>query len=220
MYKRQILDHGGVIGDFHGDAAMGFWGWPLDQPDAAVRAARSAMEIQRQLELFNQNTDHPFEMGIGIGTGPAVAGRIGTADQGKVTAFGPVVNLASRLEGMSKSVGARILVDDATKMALEASQDQDSFGTPVALATVVPFGMKKAVKVYRLEAGLDDAHIETVNAAAAMFECGNWQEANRLIELALAIDPDDATCRLLTQYMKANITNSAKVPHVIEMDQK
>jgi len=53
-----------------------------------------------------------------------------------------------------------------------------------------------------------------------MFECGNWQEANRLIELALAIDPDDATCRLLTQYMKANITNSAKVPHVIEMDQK
>ena len=80
--------------------------------------------------------------------------------------------------------------------------------------------MQKSVKVYRLEAGLDDAHIETVNAAAAMFECGNWQEANRLIELALAIDPDDATCRLLTQYMKASITNSAKVPHVIEMDQK
>lgn len=219
VMTRVILDHGGVIGDFHGDAAMGFWGWPLDQPDAAVRAARSAMEIQRQLELFNQNTDHPFEMGIGIGTGPAVAGRIGTADQGKVTAFGPVVNLASRLESMSKSVGARILIDDATKVALEASQE-NSFGKPVAVATVIPFGMQKSVKVYRLEAGLDDAHIETVNAAAAMFECGNWQEANRLIELALAIDPDDATCRLLTQYMKANITNSAKVPHVMEMDQK
>ena len=219
VMTRVILDHGGVIGDFHGDAAMGFWGWPLDQPDAAVRAARSAIEIQRQLELFNQNAEHPFEMGIGIGTGPAVAGRIGTADQGKVTAFGPVVNLASRLESMSKSVGARILIDDVTKVALEASQE-NSFGKPVAVATVIPFGMQKSVKVYRLEAELDDAHIETINEAVAMFECGNWQEANRLIELALTGDPNDATCRLLTQYMKANVTDSAKVPHVIKMRQK
>ena len=219
VMTRVILDHGGVIGDFHGDAAMGFWGWPLDQPDAAVRAARSAIEIQRQLKLFNQNADYPFEMGIGIGTGPAVAGRIGTADQGKVTAFGPVVNLASRLESMSKSVGARILIDDATKVALEASQE-NSFGKPVAVATVIPFGMQKSVKVYRLEAELDDAHIETINEAVAMFECGNWQEANGLIELALASDPDDATCRLLAQYMKANVADSAKVPHVIKMRQK
>lgn len=220
VMTRVILDHGGVIGDFHGDAAMGFWGWPLDQPDAAARAARSAIEIQRQLKLFNQKADYPFEMGIGIGTGPAVAGRIGTDDQAKVTAFGPVVNLASRLESMSKSVGARILIDDATKVALEASQEENSFGTPVALASVIPFGMQKSVKVYRLEAEIDDAHVEAVDGAVAMFECGNWKEASRLIEAALANDPDDATCRLLTQYMKANITDSAKVPHVIKMLQK
>jgi adenylate cyclase len=220
VMTRVILDHGGVIGDFHGDAAMGFWGWPLDQPDAAVRAARSAMEIQRQLELFNQEADYPFEMGIGIGTGPAVAGRIGTTDQGKVTAFGPVVNLASRLESMSKSVGASILVDDATKVALEASGEEKSFGKPVAVATVIPFGMQKSVKVYRLEAELDDGLIETINGAVEMFECGNWQEANRLIELVAAQDPDDATCRLLKQYMKANVADGAKVPHVIEMRQK
>ncbi len=220
VMTRVILNHGGVIGDFHGDAAMGFWGWPLDQPDAAVRAASSAIEIQRQLELFNQKADHPFEMGIGIGTGPAVAGRIGTADQGKVTAFGPVVNLASRLESMSKSVGARILIDEATKVALEASQEEDSLGRPVALATVVPFGMKKPIKVYRLEAEIDDAQVETIDAAVAMFESGNWQEAKRLVELTLNNNPDDATCRLLKQYMKAQVTDSAKVPHVIEMRQK
>jgi len=220
VMTRVILEHGGVIGDFQGDAAMGFWGWPLDQPDAAVRAARSAMEIQRQLKLFNQNADYPFEMGIGIGTGPAVAGRIGTADQGKVTAFGPVVNLASRLESMSKSVGARILIDDATKVALEVSQEESSFGKPVAVATVIPFGMQKPVKVYRLEAEQDDAHIKTINRAVAMFESGNWQEANRLIELAVAHDPDDATCRMLVRYMEANVTDSAKVPHVIQMRQK
>ena len=166
------------------------------------------------------NAEHPFEMGIGIGTGPAVAGRIGTADQGKVTAFGPVVNLASRLESMSKLVGASILIDEATKVALGASGQENSFGKPVALAAVIPFGMQRSVKVYRLEAELDSAHVETINGAVAMFESGNWQEANRLFELALANDPDDATCRLLTQYMKANVADSAKVPHVIEMHQK
>jgi len=219
VMTRVILDHGGVIGDFHGDAAMGFWGWPFDQPDAAVRAASSAIEIQRQLKLFNQNVDHPFEMGIGIGTGVAVAGRIGTDDQGKVTAFGPVVNLASRLESMSKSVGASILIDEATKVALEADR-QDSFSKPVALATVILFGMRKPVKVYRLEAGLDDAYVEIINSAVAMFESGNWQETNRLIHEAQAVNPDDATCRLLSQYMKTHSGSSIEGPHVIEMLQK
>ncbi len=220
VMTRVILDHGGVIGDFHGDAAMGFWGWPLDQPDAAVRAASSAVEIQRQLKLFNQNVDYPFEMGIGIGTGVAVAGRIGTDDQGKVTAFGPVVNLASRLESMSKTVGASILIDEATRMALGASREESSFGRPVALATVIPFGMQKSVKVYRLEAALDAAHVETINQAVAKFESGHWQECNILIERALRDFPEDATCRLLTRYMKTHAGNSAKVPHVIEMSQK
>jgi adenylate cyclase len=221
VMTRVILDHGGVIGDFHGDAAMGFWGWPLSQPDAAVRAARSAMEIQRQLKLFNQNTDYPFEMGIGIGTGPAVAGRIGTADQGKVTAFGPVVNLASRLESMSKSVGARVLMDHATKVALESfGPTQESFGKPVPLGPIIPFGMQKSVNVYRLEADFKDAQIEMLDNAVTMFESGNWSESNRLIQQVLADKPDDATCCLLTRYMAENINDSVNIPHVIEIRQK
>src|SRR5690606_16637136 len=117
----EILRQGGVVGDFHGDAAMGFWGWPLDQTDAVGRAARAALTIRDAfygqgilgsltaasqaatgLRTGRDAGRYGFHCGIGLATGRAVVGRIGTVDQVKVTAFGPVVNLASRLEGMTK----------------------------------------------------------------------------------------------------------------------
>jgi len=82
------------VGDFQGDAAMGFWGWPLRQPDAVLRTCRAALAVRAEFEATEG-----FHAGIGVATGPAVAGKIGTVDQVKVTVFGPVVNLASRLEG-------------------------------------------------------------------------------------------------------------------------
>ena len=105
IMTHSILEHGGVIGDFHGDAAMGFWGWPLDQTDRAIRAIDASMQIKNEFAKINLDPEHSlkdFQVGIGIATGAAVAGKIGTSDQVKVTAFGPVVNLASRLEGMTK----------------------------------------------------------------------------------------------------------------------
>ncbi|MCM2373836.1 adenylate/guanylate cyclase domain-containing protein [Aporhodopirellula aestuarii] len=117
VMTKHILDTEGVIGDFHGDAAMGFWGWPLPLPHgtdpmvaASAAAARAAADIRR--DYATGATD--FRCGIGIASGKAVAGRIGTVDQVKVTAFGPVVNLASRLEGLTKVFGVEILVDDVT----------------------------------------------------------------------------------------------------------
>ena len=99
---QSILEHGGVIGDFHGDSAMGFWGWPLDQEETAIRAIEAACEIREKFSglalgrNLDENAFGNFQIGLGIATGQAVAGKIGTQDQVKVTAFGPVVNLASR----------------------------------------------------------------------------------------------------------------------------
>ena len=113
----RILEQGGVVGDFHGDSAMGFWGWPLEQPDAVQRAARAALAIRREFEQAGLRNEHPlvdFRIGIGLASGKAVAGKIGTADQVKVTVFGPVVNLAARLEAMTKILRAPILIDEET----------------------------------------------------------------------------------------------------------
>ena len=121
VMTHHILEQGGVFGDFQGDAAMGFWGWPLSQPDAIERACLAALAIRVEFEAAAKQQDHPlanFRMGIGLATGRAVAGRIGTVDQVKVTVFGPVVNLASRLEGMTKILQAPILLDEATARAV------------------------------------------------------------------------------------------------------
>ena len=112
-----ILEEGGVVGDFHGDAAMGFWGWPIESTTTIERACRAALSIRNEFAAAAMRDDHPltdFRAGIGLATGPAVAGKIGTVDQVKVTVFGPVVNLASRLETMTKILRAPVLIDEET----------------------------------------------------------------------------------------------------------
>ena len=100
VMTHQILARDGVVGDFHGDAAMGFWGWPFETSSSVLNAAQAALAIRSEFEAAAAIPDHPlagFRTGLGIATGKAVAGRIGTVDQVKVTVFGPVVNLAARL---------------------------------------------------------------------------------------------------------------------------
>ena len=146
IMTRHILDTDGVIGDFHGDAAMGFWGWPFQQQDAALRAAEAASRIvMESTQVLAENT---FGFGIGIATGRAVAGQIGTVDQVKVTAFGPVVNLASRLEGLTKLFGAKVIVDHDTAMALKESNDHQFQLRRLAL--VRPAGLEKEIEAWQL----------------------------------------------------------------------
>ena len=119
-----ILKHKGAIADFLGDCAIGFWGWPLAQSDDVQQACAAALDIQSAFENFASQEDHPlygFKVGVGVGTGRAVAGQIGSRDQAKVTVFGPVVNLASRLEGLTKLLRVPILLDETTaKVVVES----------------------------------------------------------------------------------------------------
>ncbi len=185
VMTHQILDHGGVVGDFHGDAAMGFWGWPIAQADAAAKAAKAALEIRREFTTAARSNDvtlADFQVGIGIATGRAVAGKIGTADQVKATVFGPVVNLASRLEGMTKTFRASILLDEATVRVVReitpASQARIR-----RVARVRPFGMDTAVEVSELLPPLEespqltDSGLSDYEAALAAFESGDWVDA-------------------------------------------
>ncbi|WP_168566704.1 adenylate/guanylate cyclase domain-containing protein [Crateriforma spongiae] len=159
VMTHHILRQRGVIGDFHGDAAMGFWGWPLDQPDRQVRAALAALLIWRHYAADTNQSG--FRCGIGIASGRAVAGRIGTTDQVKVTAFGPVVNLASRLEGMTKVFGAEVLLDQTTAEALSTATP-GSFGTfrLRRLATVRPAGMNEPLQISQLLGTSDDGSLQ------------------------------------------------------------
>jgi adenylate cyclase len=234
---KHILANGGVVGDFHGDAAMGFWGWPLGQPDAASRACSTALAIQSEIRVLaeQQETMRDFHMGIGVATGNAVAGRIGTSDQAKVTVFGPVVNLAARLESMTRFVHVPILIDEATAAALENSQPRrptDEDPTPKIdakfrtrkLATFRPYGMTSSIQVSQLLPPQDSAgsiqasDLASYEHALAQFNAGQWNAAYHTLQRYTA---DDEAKDFLTGYIaQHNRQPPADWDGVIRLSQK
>lgn len=189
VMTHNILAHGGVTGDFQGDAALGFWGWPFPSPDAAVHACRAALAIRAAFSKAAAAKNHPladFAMGIGIAHGRAVAGKIGTAEQVKVTVFGPVVNLASRLESMSKQLRVPIVLDEATANIIRLRLPH-SEGRLRRLARVLPYGMKTPLVVSELLPSesefpeLTNAHVAEYERGVECFIEGRWDLAYRLL---------------------------------------
>jgi adenylate cyclase len=191
-----ILRQKGVVADFLGDCAMGFWGWPIPQPDDALRACAAALDIRKAFEEFSRIPGHPladFRVGVGIATGQAVAGQIGSRDQVKVTAFGPSVNLASRLEGLTKKLRVPVLLDEETTRMVVASMPADA-GRCRRLARVRPFGLQAPLTVSELlpPADVDPTHttehIALYESALDAFLAGRWSEAYELLHQIPAQD--------------------------------
>ncbi len=120
-----IFAHGGTLDKYIGDAIMAFWGAPAEQPDHALRAVAAALEMGRKLEQFRSSAGalgQDLEIGIGVHSGPAVVGFIGSPNRQEYTAIGDTVNLASRIEGQTKGI-ARILVSEDTVRLCQARPD-------------------------------------------------------------------------------------------------
>jgi adenylate cyclase len=114
-----IMAEGGTVDKFEGDAIMAFWGAPLDQPDHAVRACRAALRQVAALAEVNQTLvakNLPaLSMRIGLHTGEAVVGNLGSEKRFDYTVIGDTVNLASRLEGLNKFYGNTIMASEVTR---------------------------------------------------------------------------------------------------------
>jgi adenylate cyclase len=206
VMTRHILDQGGVIADFQGDAALGFWGWPIQQPDTILRVCRAALAIRRQFDTAGNQAGVPlvgFRAGIGIATGTAVAGKIGTDDQAKVGVFGPVVNLGSRLEGMTKFLDAAVLVDESTDQ-LARQQLPSGVARLRRVARVTPYGLDKPLTVTELLPSaadypeLQDAHIAAYEEALREFQAGRWSQAYELLH---EVPPEDRVKNFLSTYI-------------------
>ena len=112
-----IFRNGGTLDKFIGDAIMAVWGAPLDDPKHAENAVRCALEMSDALDAFRRELGtlgRDFDAGIGINSGLAVVGLIGSQQRREYTSIGDTVNLASRIEGLTKGV-ARILVSEDTR---------------------------------------------------------------------------------------------------------
>ena len=110
---------------------MAFWGAPLDDPKHAQNAVAAALEMGEVLQRFKVElgeADADFDVGIGIHSGPAVVGLIGSEQRREYTAIGDTVNLGSRIEGLTKGV-ARILVSKETRELCGDAFDFQSVGS-------------------------------------------------------------------------------------------
>lgn len=199
---RSILKYEGVIADFQGDAALGFWGWPSQTPDAALLACRAALRIHKIFQHAAEDPKSPlhgFRVGIGVTYGEAIAGQIGSEEQIKVGVFGPVVNLAARLESLTKQVGVPILVDGGVvkEVSDTLSADRAWFRR---LARLRPAGVDIPADIYSLiptegnTVELCDADRRRYEDAVEAVIRGDWPHATKLLQ---AIEADDPPTRFL-----------------------
>nr|WP_193180825.1 adenylate/guanylate cyclase domain-containing protein [Nisaea sediminum] len=114
-----VLKHGGTVDKYMGDAVMAFWNAPIADPDHARNAVSAALEMLEAVRKLNTERkadggDDAFRVGIGIHTGKAIVGNMGSDRRFNYTAIGDTVNLASRLESQCKVFGADLIVSEET----------------------------------------------------------------------------------------------------------
>ncbi|MCU0876135.1 MAG: GAF domain-containing protein, partial [Pirellulaceae bacterium] len=140
----------GVIVDYFGDGLCAMWNAPIDQPDHAERACQAALDMLRDLPNWNRRwqsvTGGPLHLGIGIHTGSTLVGNAGSRRRMKYGPRGHAMNLASRVEGLTKQVGVSVLVTDATRSRFSNAFPQRRLGR-VRVA-----GIDETVELYELTA--------------------------------------------------------------------
>ncbi len=181
-----LIKGSGTVDKFIGDAVMAFWGAPTPLADHARLACQSALEAQESLLRLNQRWQEegcqPFHTRMGIHTGVAIVGNVGFEGRMNYTVIGDSVNLASRLEGLNKVYGTRILISAATRQAAGAAV----VARPVDLVAVK--GKDQAIGIFELLAMRTGATVELLlkaEASAAIFDHyrnQRWDEALRLLD--------------------------------------
>jgi adenylate cyclase len=180
-----VFEYGGVLDKFIGDAIMAVFGAPFAKPEQdPLNAVGAALEMQRQLAVFNQvrrtRGEKPIDVGIGISTGEAVCGNIGSLKRMDYTAIGDGVNLASRLESATKQYGAKVMVSEFTKAKLKGR-----FLTR-ELDWIRVKGKQLPVRIYEVLAGADQALSEETRRLLDLHGLGMELYRKRLWKEALA----------------------------------
>lgn len=187
-----VLEYQGTVCSFIGDAIMAFWGAPLDDEDQAYHAVASAIAMQKTMAALRENFAKeglpPIYMRIGIHSGEAVVGNLGSAKRFCFTAVGDGVNLAARLEGTNKLYGTDIMLSDSTARIIEGRIPM----RPVD--KVIVKGKSQAVEVFT--PCENPAVIEHTKQAIRLFRNREWDAAESHLHELLAITPEDRITRI------------------------
>jgi len=183
--SKDIRGKCGTLDKYIGDCVMAFWGAPVHLPDHASLAVASALLMQQTAKQLNDDFTvrgwPPLKIGIGLNTGEVRVGDMGSAIRRAYTVMGDPVNLASRLEGITKEYGVDIIVGEITKRAAPEFAYRE-------LDRVKVKGKNELVSIFEpigLEAELDDrtrTELKSWHNALALFRLQKWDEAAIIVQ--------------------------------------
>ena len=197
---RIIFRHQGTLDKYIGDAVMAIWGAPFDEPNHAERCCLSAVNMLARLgELqiqWRAQQSPVLEIGIGINTGIASVGSMGSSLRYAYTAMGDTVNLAARLEGLNKEYGTQILISESTRSEIHNGE---------LVLREIDFirvkGKLQPVTIYevlgpRAKANDGSKLVELFSAAREAYKRRNWRAAQSAWAAILQRWPDDGPSRV------------------------
>jgi class 3 adenylate cyclase len=205
-----IMKHGGMVNEFIGDAILAFFGAPQDQPDHAARVVACARALDSFAEAFRQaqqDADIPFgKTRIGVHTGIVFVGNVGSHQHLKYSALGDVVNTASRLEGLNKFFGTRVIASGDTLARCDETRVRP-------LGRFVLKGRSQPIEVYELveEPRCASAEIARYREAYRLLEAGDPKAAEAAFGALAAALPDDGCVALHLERLRAGARDSVVV---------
>ena len=195
-----IFRHQGTLDKYIGDAVMAIWGAPFDAPDHAAKCCDAAVEMLSKLTDLQKDwraRGYPdLDIGIGINTGIASVGNMGSSLRYGYTAMGDSVNLASRLEGLNKEYGTRIVVSESTRT--EIHSDKLIFRE---LDLIRVKGKLQPVTIFEVLSGEAAAEggqelVELFGRGREAYKRQDWRMAKSLFEEVLRRWPADSPSRI------------------------
>src|SRR5271168_608120 len=202
---RIVFKHLGTLDKYIGDAVMAFWGAPFEEPGHAAKACNAALEMMKRVRELQKQWEAQgkpsLEIGIGLNTGVASVGNMGSVLRYGYTALGDSVNLSSRLEGLNKDYGTHIIVNETTYQA--AKSDGFVFRE---LDLMRVKGKLRPVTIYQLmgrQADFDSngsaeaaqSRLEDFRLARELYRQRQWEAAQKAFESILAKWDSDGPAR-------------------------
>lgn len=192
----------GTLDKYIGDAIMAFWGSPYPQADHAFRGCACAVEMQAALDELNRKWTaeggRPISIGVGLNTGQVNVGNMGSDKRLSWTVMGDNVNLASRLEGMTKQYRCRAIISENTYRQVSGEfvcREVDKIRVK---------GKSQPVTIYELMGSMSELPrfeylLSKFNAGLASYRTQDWQVAAGVLGELLAEFPDDGPTQILLQ---------------------
>ena len=197
-----VKKYGGTVDKFIGDAIMVLFGAPISYNDNEKRAVQAAIEMYSQLDSIPHNQlklpdGIKLDIGIGIHSGDVIVGQIGSADKTNYTVIGDTVNLASRLEGLTKLYGAKVIISQAVRDELEEKEENINL---LLLDSVKVKGKKEAVFIYRVDQKpLPEDFTEAYEKGFKSYNEGAFNLAIPYFEKAVELMPQNKAARLMLE---------------------